>query len=62
MLEYKIRAAGLTHDQNFAGSEGLLNAFGKWKPEDASGRLCYDVGATLMEARRARVPDDTRRA
>ena len=34
MLEYKIGAAGLTHDQNFAGSEGLLNAFGKWKPED----------------------------
>jgi hypothetical protein len=34
MIEYKIRAAGLTHDQNFSNTEGLLNAFGKWKPED----------------------------
>ena len=29
MIEYKIRAAGLTHDQNFSSTEGLLNAFGK---------------------------------
>ena len=34
MIQYTIRAAGLTHAQNFAGSEALLNAFGKWKPED----------------------------
>ncbi len=34
MIEYKIRSAGLTNDQNFAGSEALLNAFGKWKPEE----------------------------
>ena len=33
MLEYKIRTTG-TYDENFAGSEALLNAFGKWKPED----------------------------
>ena len=34
MIEYKIRSAGVTYDQNFAGSEALLTAFGKWKPED----------------------------
>ena len=34
IIEYKIRSAGLAYDQNFAGSEALLNAFGKWKPED----------------------------
>ena len=34
MIEYTVRTAGLSHDQNFAGSQALLNAFGKWKPED----------------------------
>jgi hypothetical protein len=34
MIEYTIRAAGLTYDESFAGTEALLNAFGKWKPED----------------------------
>jgi Protein of unknown function (DUF3303) len=34
MIEYTIRAAGLTHTENFAGAEALLTAFGKWKPED----------------------------
>ena len=34
MIEYTIRSAGLTNEQNFANSEALLNAFGKWKPED----------------------------
>ena len=34
IIEYEIRTAGLTHEENFAGSDGLLNAFGKWKPED----------------------------
>lgn len=34
MIEYTIRAAGLTHSENFAGAEALLTAFGKWKPED----------------------------
>ena len=34
MIEYTIRNAGLTHDQNFANAEALLNAFGKWKPEE----------------------------
>jgi len=34
MIEYTIRQAGLSNDQNFGSSEALLNAFGKWKPED----------------------------
>ena len=34
MIEYAIRSTGLTHDEGFAGSEALLTAFGKWKPED----------------------------
>jgi Domain of unknown function (DUF3303) len=34
MIEYKIRTAGVTHEQNFAGSEALITAFSKWKPEE----------------------------
>src|SRR4051812_14420308 len=34
MIEYTIRQAGLSNEQNFGGAEALLNAFGKWKPED----------------------------
>jgi hypothetical protein len=34
MIQYKIRNSGLTHEQNFAGSESLLRAFSKWKPEE----------------------------
>ena len=34
IIEYTVRTAGLTHDQNFAGSGALLTAFSKWKPED----------------------------
>ena len=34
MIEYTIRAAGLTHTEKFASAEALLTAFGKWKPED----------------------------
>jgi hypothetical protein len=51
MIEYQIRAAGLSHDQNLARQEALINAFGKWKPEEgltvhafvsnlANGGLC----------------------
>ena len=56
MIEYEIRAAGLTHDQNFACSEGLLNAFGKWKPEDGLtvhafvSNLAGNGGYVLVEA------------
>ncbi len=34
MLEYTVRNTGLTHEQNLAGAEALLTAFGKWKRED----------------------------
>ena len=34
MLEYKVRTGGVSLDQSFAGSETLLTAFSKWKPED----------------------------
>src|SRR5436190_6342272 len=34
MIEYKIRQVGLSNEQNFGSAEALLNAFGKWKPED----------------------------
>src|SRR5271169_5543805 len=33
MIEYTVRTAG-AHDHNFANSESLLIAFGKWKPEE----------------------------
>ncbi len=31
MIEYSVRSAGLTHEQNFANAEALLVAFSKWK-------------------------------
>ncbi|MGP8064537.1 MAG: DUF3303 domain-containing protein [Acidimicrobiales bacterium] len=34
VIEYEIRTAGLTYDQNFANQDALLKAFGKWTPED----------------------------
>ena len=34
MIEYTIRSAGLTYDQNLTGVEAILTAFGKWKPEE----------------------------
>ena len=56
MIEYEIRTAGLTHEENFAGSDGLLNAFGKWKPEDGLtvhaflSNLAGNGGYVLVEA------------
>ena len=56
MIEYKIRAVGLSHDQNFADSEALLSAFGKWKPEDGLtvqafvSNLAGNGGYVLVEA------------
>jgi hypothetical protein len=56
MIEYKIRSAGVTHDENFAGSEALLNAFGKWQPEDGLtihafvSNLAGNGGYVLTEA------------
>jgi hypothetical protein len=37
MVEYTVRVAGLSFDQNFAGGGSLLTAFSKWKPEDEKG-------------------------
>jgi hypothetical protein len=34
VVEYEIRTAGLTHDQNFANQDALLKAFGSWTPEE----------------------------
>ena len=34
VIEYEIRSTGLGHDQNFDGSQALITAFSKWKPED----------------------------
>ena len=34
MIEYEVRTAGLSHDQNFANQQALIDAFGKWKPEE----------------------------
>jgi hypothetical protein len=56
MIEYAVRTAGLSHDQNFANQEALLNAFGKWQPEEGMtvlafvGRLDGDSGYALVEA------------
>jgi hypothetical protein len=56
MIEYKIRSAGITHDESFAGSEALLTAFGKWKPEDGLtvhafvSNLAANGGYVLVEA------------
>ena len=55
MIEYTIRSAGLTHDQNFNNLEALLTAFGKWKPEeglkvDAFVANLNNGGYVLVEA------------
>jgi hypothetical protein len=56
MIEYKIRAGGIPLDESFAGSEALLNAFGKWKPEDGLtvhsfvSNLAATGGYVLVEA------------
>ena len=34
VIEYEIRTAGLTYDQNFDNQDALLKAFGKWAPEE----------------------------
>ncbi len=55
MIEYSVRTAGLSHDQNFANQEALLNAFGKWQPEESLtvhafvSRVNSDSGYVLVE-------------
>jgi hypothetical protein len=60
MIEYEIRTAGLTHEQNFANREALLTAFGKWTPEDGLTVHAFvanlqDGGYILVEAADAEV-------
>jgi hypothetical protein len=56
MIEYTFRSTGLSCDQNFAGTDRLLNAFGKWKPEDGLtihaflSNLSDSGGYVLVEA------------
>jgi len=56
MIEYSVRTAGLSHDQNFANQAALLNAFGKWEPEEGLtvhafvSHLNSDSGYVLVEA------------
>ena len=56
MIEYSVRTAGLSHDQNFANQEALLNAFGRWAPEEGLmvhafvSSLDSDSGYVLVEA------------
>lgn len=55
MIEYSVRTAGLSHDQNFANQEALLNAFGKWAPEEGLAVHAFvsrldNSGYVLVEA------------
>jgi len=55
MIEYKIRP-GATYDQGFVGSEALITAFSKWRPEDGLtvhafvSNLAAAGGYVLVEA------------
>jgi uncharacterized protein DUF3303 len=56
MVEYHIRSAGLTYDQNIANQQALLTAFSKWKPEDGLkvhaflGKVSASAGYVLIES------------
>ena len=56
MIEYTVRNAGLTHEQNIANSEALIAAFSKWKPEDGLAvhafvsTVASNSGYVLVEA------------
>jgi hypothetical protein len=47
MLAYTVRTAGLSFDQNFAGSQSLLSAFSKWKPEQEKSLTIHAFVANL---------------
>jgi len=61
MIEYQIRVSGLTAEQNIANEQALLNAFGKWKPEDGLkvhvflGNVSGSGGYVLVEADDAKI-------
>jgi hypothetical protein len=55
MIEYRLRATGLTYDQNFTSAEALVKAFSQWKPEDGITVLAFvqrldNGGYLLVEA------------
>ncbi len=56
MIEYSVRTAGLSHNENFANQAALLNAFGKWQPEKGLTVLAFvstlnsDSGYVLVES------------
>ncbi|MBR0801681.1 DUF3303 family protein [Bradyrhizobium jicamae] len=46
-LEYTVRTAGLSHDQNLAGSQSLLTAFSRWKADEEKGLTIHAFVANL---------------
>ena len=56
MIEYTVRNTGLTYDQNLTGSEALMTAFSKWKPEEGLSiqafvsKVSGNGGYVLVEA------------
>ena len=55
MIEWKVRSAGLTYDQNLSNQDALLKAFGKWTPEAGLTVHAFlsnlgDGGYVLVEA------------
>lgn len=47
VLEYTVRTAGISFDQNFAGSQSLLTAFSKWKVEEEKGLTIHAFVSNL---------------
>ena len=45
VIDYEIRAGGLTHEQNLSNQEGLLKAFEQWKGEE--GLAIHSFVSTL---------------
>jgi hypothetical protein len=56
MIEYTVRATGLTYEENLEGVQALLTAFSKWKPEEGLNVLAFvskaagRAGYVLVEA------------
>jgi Protein of unknown function (DUF3303) len=55
MLDYQVRTAGLTYDQNLDSQDALLRAFAKWTPEEGLTVLAFvsnlkNGGYVLVEA------------
>ena len=48
VLEYTVRTAGLSFEQNFAGSQSLLTAFSKWRPEEEKGLTIHAFVSDLV--------------